>query len=105
MKRALFVCSTTGYKGPLLESKQISPNSEFYTKYVHNTIEKKLAYPIIKGFWQKVLDYYPDAKTWFDGGAGTCGVMEAAIKAGKHIRGINASPFTAIQCMEHCLML
>ena len=33
--------SWAGYKGPMLESKQANPNSEFYTKYVHSTIEKK----------------------------------------------------------------
>mmetsp|Transcript_23052 Transcript_23052/g.57909 ORF Transcript_23052/g.57909 Transcript_23052/m.57909 type:complete len:415 (+) Transcript_23052:279-1523(+) len=86
------------YKGPLLESKQADTNSEFYTKYVHSTIEKKLAYPIIKGFWQGVLDHYPAAQTWFDGGAGTCGIMEAAIKAGKSIRGVELSDVSQTTC-------
>ena len=84
--------AASGYKGPLVESKQSNPNSEFYTKYVHNTIEKKLAYPMIKGFWKSVLEYYPNATNWFDGGAGTCGVMEAALKEGKQIHGTALQP-------------
>jgi len=89
-----------GYKGELVESKQANPNSEFYTNYVHNTIEKKLAYPMMKGFWDKVLAYYPNTTNWFDGGAGTCGVMEGALKAGKQIHGIELSDVSQTTCKE-----
>jgi ubiquinone/menaquinone biosynthesis C-methylase UbiE len=66
--------------------------------YLKNAIENKPAYPLLKGFLRTVLEAYPESRTWFDGGAGTCGTMRALRSAGKIVRGIEISDVTKTSC-------
>jgi hypothetical protein len=59
------------------------PDTKFYDQYLKNMLQKKPPYPLLKGFLQRVIDLYPESTTWFDGGAGTCGTMEALLEAGR----------------------
>lgn len=67
-------------------SGEKEPDVSYYTKYLHETLERKPAYPILKGLMHKVIERFPDAQTWLDGGAGTCGVMEALLQLGRKVR-------------------
>ena len=76
------------------------PDKKFYDVYLKNAIENKPAYPLLKGFLRTVLEAYPESRTWFDGGAGTCGTMRALRSAGKIVRGIEISDVTKTSCKE-----
>jgi hypothetical protein len=41
------------------------------------------------GFLQRVIELYPASTSWFDGGAGTCGTMEALLNA---VGAVQADP-------------
>ena len=76
------------------------PDKKFYDVYLKNAIENKPAYPLLKGFLRTVLEQYPESRTWFDGGAGTCGTMRALRSAGKIVRGIEISDVRKTSCKE-----
>ena len=76
---------------------------KFYDAYLKKMLEKKPPYPLLKGFLQRVLDLYPDSKTWFDGGAGTCGAMEAMLEAGKDVKGVEISNVNKTSCAAMAL--
>eukprot|EP00240_Pyramimonas_obovata_P004220 CAMPEP_0118922598 /NCGR_PEP_ID=MMETSP1169-20130426/1476_1 /TAXON_ID=36882 /ORGANISM="Pyramimonas obovata, Strain CCMP722" /LENGTH=368 /DNA_ID=CAMNT_0006863501 /DNA_START=269 /DNA_END=1375 /DNA_ORIENTATION=+ len=74
------------------------PDANFYTNYLHQTLERKAAYPILKGFLHKVINYFPTEETWLDGGAGTCGFMEAMIAIGRKVVGVELSDVSQTTC-------
>ena len=65
------------------DSDKDQPDTKFYDQYLKKMLEKKPPYPLLKGFLRRVIDLYPESTTWFDGGAGTCGTMEALLNAGR----------------------
>ena len=69
-------------------SGEKEPDVSYYTKYLHETLERKPAYPILKGLMHKVIERFPHARTWLDGGAGTCGVMEALLQLGRKVKNV-----------------
>ena len=81
-------------------SNNNKPDKKFYDVYLKNAIENKPAYPLLKGFLRTVLEQYPESRTWFDGGAGTCGTMRALRSAGKIVRGIEISDVRKTSCKE-----
>jgi len=81
-------------------SNNNKPDKKFYDVYLKNAIENKPAYPLLKGFLRTVLESYPASRTWFDGGAGTCGTMRALRSAGKIVRGIEISDVSKTSCKE-----
>ena len=66
-------------------SGEKEPDATYYTKYLHETLERKAPYPILKGMMHKVIEQFPLAETWLDGGAGTCGVMDALMLLGRKV--------------------
>lgn len=81
-------------------NKNRQPDKRFYDAYLKNAIENKPAYPLLKGFLRTVIDLYPESKSWFDGGAGTCGTMKALRSAGKIVRGIEISDVSKTSCKD-----
>ncbi|CAL6365551.1 unnamed protein product [Bathycoccus prasinos] len=67
-------------------SNNNKPDKKFYDVYLKNAIENKPAYPLLKGFLRTVLEAYPESRTWFDGGAGTCGTMKALRSGGENTK-------------------
>ena len=74
-------------------------DTKFYDQYLKKMLEKKPPYPLLKGFLHRVIDLYPDSHTlWFDGGAGTCGTMDALLNAGKDVKGVEISDVRKTSC-------
>ena len=73
-------------------------DTKFYDQYLKKMLEKKPPYPLLKGFLHRVIDLYPDSRLWFDGGAGTCGTMEALAAAGKDVKGVEISDVRKTSC-------
>jgi len=79
-------------------SGEVKPDADFYTRYLHQTLERKPAYPILKGFMHMVVARFPFARTWLDAGAGTCGTMEALLKFGRRAVGVELSDVSQTTC-------
>ena len=92
--------SSSSSSGSNSNSNNNKPDKKFYDVYLKNAIENKPAYPLLKGFLRTVLEQYPESRTWFDGGAGTCGTMRALRSAGKIVRGIEISDVRKTSCKE-----